>query len=161
LYPPGPGDVGNPFVQLHDFEPGIAPSGLFWTIPIDFSSIDVDPGIGQARLHAEDVAVTDYHNFFIAVALSEPPPPPLPSHVSFDVRWSGNGDRQKIRDETFGFTGQYVASPTTISFTASNDGGDVIYSSDPGGQYNPTVDQGGAGLPAVGHERNGVFFNDQ
>jgi hypothetical protein len=52
-----------------------------------------------------------------------------------------------------------VTGPTTISFTASNDGGDVIYTSDPEGQYNPTVDQGGAGPPAVGHERNGVFFH--
>ena len=75
------------------------------------------------------------------------------------MRWPGNGDRQKIRDETFGFTGHYVTSATTISFTASNDGSDVIYTSDPEGQYNPTVDEGGAGSPAVGHERNGVFFH--
>jgi hypothetical protein len=157
LYPPDA--VGDPTQQVHDFEPGIAPSGLFWTIPIAASAIDVDPGIGQARLHAEDVAVTDYHDFFIAVGLSEPPPSVLPSHVSFDVRWPGNGDRRKIRDETFGFTGQYVTSATTISFSASNDGGDVIYSSDPAGQYNPSADQGGAGSPAVGHEQNGVFFH--
>jgi hypothetical protein len=150
--------VGDPTQQVHDFEPGIAPSGLFWTIPIAFSAINVDPGSGRARLHADEVAVTDFHNFFIAVGLSQPPPSPLPSHVSFDVRWSGDGDREKIRDETFGFTGHYVTGETTISFTASNDGGGVIYSSDPGGQYNPTVNEGGAGSPAVGHERNGVFF---
>ncbi len=78
--------------------------------------------------------------------------------MSFDVRWSGHGDRQKIRDETFGFTGDYVTSATTISFKVSNDGSGVVYRSDPGGQYNPTVDQGGAGTPAVGRERNGVFF---
>jgi hypothetical protein len=56
------------------------------------------------------------------------------------------------RDETFGFTGHYVNSNATISFTASNDGGDVIYSSNAAGQYN-------VGQPGVGHERNGVFFN--
>ena len=27
--------------QVHDFEPGIAPSGLFWTIPIPGDAIDV------------------------------------------------------------------------------------------------------------------------
>jgi hypothetical protein len=102
------------------------------------------------------VRVTDYGNFFNAVfggGLT-----PLPSHVSFDVRWPGKGDRHEIRDEKFRFAGSYVTSPTTVRFTASNDVGDVIYASDPGGQYNPRVDQGGAGLPAVGHERNGVFF---
>jgi hypothetical protein len=144
--------VGDPTQQLHDFEPGIAPSGLFWTIPIAHSAIDVSPGSGNARLHAKNVPVTDFHNFFIAVGLSPPPPAPLPSHVSFDVRWSGTGTRQKIRDDTFGFTGHYVNSNATISFAASNDGGDVIYSSNAAGQYN-------VGQPGVGHERNGVFFN--
>jgi hypothetical protein len=103
------------------------------------------------------VRVSDYHDG--GNALFGGGPAPLPSHVSFDVCWPGNGDRQKIRDEAYGFTGHYVTSPTTISFTASNDGSGVVYSSDPGGQYNPTVEQGGAGSPAVGHERNGVFFH--
>jgi hypothetical protein len=147
-----PGAVGDPTQQVHDFEPGIAPSGLFWTIPIASSAIDVDPGSGQARLHAENVPVTDYHNFFIAVGLSPPPPSPLPSHVSFDVRWSGNGTRQEIRDEMFHFTGHYVNCDATISFTASNDRGDVIYSS-------TAADQQNVGQPGVGHERNGVFFH--
>jgi hypothetical protein len=150
LFPPGA--VGDPFQQVHDFEPGIAPSGLFWTISIAPSAISVDPGSGRARLHADNVPVTDFHNFFIAVGLSQPPPDPLPSHVSFDVRWTGNGTRQVIRDDTFRFNGHYVNCGATISFTASNDGGDVIYSSDAAGQYN-------VGQPGVGHERNGVFFD--
>jgi hypothetical protein len=152
-----PDAVGDPSHQQHDWEPGIAPSGLFWTIPIDPSAIDADPRSGQARLRAKRVSVSDYHDFFNAIL--GPNPPRVPSHVSFDVRWSGDGGRQKIRDQTFGFTGHYVTGAAIVSFTASNDGDDVIYTSDPAGQYNPTVDQGGAGSPAVGHERNGVFFH--
>jgi hypothetical protein len=148
LYPPGA--VGDSTQQVHDFEPGIAPSGLFWTIPIAPSAIDVDPGSGRARLRAATVPVTDYHDFFNAVLGAGPTP--LPSHVSFDVRWQGKGGRQEIRDETFGFTGHYVTSATTISFRASNDGSAVSYTPDPSGQYN-------VGSPAVGHERNGVFFH--
>jgi hypothetical protein len=129
---------------------------LFWTIPIERSAIDVDPDSGKARLHATNVPVTDFHDFSNAV--SGGGPEPRPSHVSFDIRWSGGGDRKTIRDETFGFAGHYVTGATSVSFTASDDRGDVIYSSDPGGQYNPTTSQGGAGMPAVGHERNGVFF---
>jgi hypothetical protein len=150
LFPPDA--VGDPNQQVHDFEPGIAQSGLFWTIPIASSAIDVAPGSGRARLHADHVPVTDFHNFLIAVGLEEPPPSPLPSHVSFDVRWTGTGTRKVIRDETFRFTGHYVNCNSTISFTASNDGGDVIYRSDAAGQYN-------VGQPGVGHERNGVFFH--
>jgi hypothetical protein len=151
-----PDAVGDPNHQHHDFEPGIAPSGLFWTIPIARSVIDVSPGIGHARLRATRVPVPDYHNFFNAIT---PGATSVPSHVSFEVRWPGQGDRHKIRDKNFRFSGHYVTSATTISFTASHDGSGVIYSSDPAGQYNPTVDQGGAGSPAVGHERNGVFFH--
>jgi hypothetical protein len=151
-----PDAVGDPTRQSHDYEPGIAPSGLFWTIPIASSAIDVDPGRGRARLHAANVAVNDFHDGINAIVGGGPAP--IPSHVSFDVRWPGSHDRHEIRDETFGFTGQYVTSNTTVSFTASDDGSGVTYFSDPDGQYNPTLDQGGAGLPAVGHERNGRFF---
>jgi hypothetical protein len=45
-----------------------------------------------------------------------------------------------------------------VSFTARQIGSDVVYRSISTGQYNPTVKQGGAGVPAVGQERNGVFF---
>jgi cytochrome oxidase Cu insertion factor (SCO1/SenC/PrrC family) len=101
------------------------------------------------------VAVADFHDFFSAIS---PDPASIPSHVSFDVRWPGGGERQKIRDDQFKFAGSYVTSPTTISFTASDDHSGVVYTSDPGGQFNPTVAQLGAGSPAVGIERNGRFF---
>jgi hypothetical protein len=108
-----PDAVGDPTHQSHDWEPGIAPSGLFWTISIAPSAIDVDPGRGRARLHATNVAVSDYHDGINAVIGGGPAP--IPSQVSFDIRWPGNGDRQKIRDDTFGFTGHYVTSATTVS----------------------------------------------
>ena len=151
------GAVGDPNHQVHDWEPGIAPSGLFWTIPISPSVIEIDPGSGQARMVAENVAVTDYHDFFSAVFGGGPTP--VPAHVSFDVRWSGGGERTKIRDETFAFWGHYVTGDATVSFTASNDNTGVTFTSDPAGQYNPSPEQGGSGPPAVGHEHNGVFFH--
>ena len=149
--------MGDPTRQQHDWEPGIAPSGLFWTIPIAASAIDVDPGRGRARLRASNMGVEDYHDFFNAALGGGPDP--VPSHVSFDVRWAGGGERCKIRDDVFGFAGQFVAGDATISFTAAQDGSGVTYTADPVGQYNPSPEQGGAGSPAVGHERNGVFFH--
>jgi hypothetical protein len=93
------------------------------------------------------LAVPDFHDFLNAVSEH---PTSVPGHVSFDVRWAGGGERQSIRDETFGFTGTYVAGSATISFTAYDDGAGVTYASDPGGQV--TI---GGGL---GRERNGIFF---
>ena len=85
-------------------------------------------------------------------------PEPIPAHVSFDCRWAGHGKPQRIHDNTFAFTGRFVPGPATISFTAQNDGDDVVYTSDPDGQFNPGPEENGAGSPAVGHERNGIFF---
>jgi hypothetical protein len=136
---------------VHDFEPGIAPSGLFWTIPIEPGAIKVDPSTGEARLRVNALKVLDFHDILHALGLI-PGPDPVPSRVSFEVRWSGHGDPVELRDTTFGFMGHYVTGPATISFTASNDAGDVVYSSDATGQSN-------VGTPAVGTEQNGVFFH--
>jgi hypothetical protein len=149
--------VGDPTHQQHDWEPGIAPSGLAWTIPISASAIRFNLKTGTARFHARNVAITDFHDFISAVKGGGPAP--VPGHVTFDVRWAGHGNRHEIRDRRFRFSGTYLTGPATIAFSSSNDGTGVTYTSDPNGQYNPTVAQGGAGRPAIGRERNGVHFH--
>jgi hypothetical protein len=136
---------------VHDFEPGIAPSGLFWTIPIEPGAIKVDPSTGEARLRVQALKVLDFHDILNALGVVAGPDP-VPSRVSFEVRWSGHGDPVELHDTTFGFMGHYVTGPATISFTATNDAGDVVYSSDATGQSN-------VGTPAVGTEQNGGFFH--
>jgi hypothetical protein len=148
--------VGDPTHQQHDFEPGIARTGLFWTIRIPRSAVSYDARTGRARFHARNVRVKDHHD--ILSAIQGGGPRPIPSQVSFDVRWHGRGQHRKIRDKKFGFEGQYITGPATVSFTAKRDGSDVVYRSVATGQYNPTVKQMGAGSPAVGRERNGIFF---
>jgi len=133
--------------QQHDFEPGIAPSGLFWTIPIDHGTVDASPGSGRARFALGNLALEDYHDFFSAIA---PGAEGAPSHVSFDVTWHGGGDRAKLTDSDYHFTGNFVGGDASIAFTAWNDDDHIVYTSDSSGQK--TI---GAG---VGHERNGVFF---
>jgi hypothetical protein len=146
--------VADPTYQTHDWEPGIAESGLFWTIPVSPGSIKADPATGRARFRVEALKIGDYHDLFSAVSGASP----IPSRVSFDVVWHGGGDPVHLRDETFTFEGDYVPGPATISFVASNDGSGVTYRSDPDGQYNPTLAEFGAGDPAVGREQNGAFF---
>jgi hypothetical protein len=137
------GDLSN---QVHDWNPGILPSGLLWTIPIDKKTIDADHS-GRARFHMKNLPVPDFHDFFNAI---QPNASSVPGHVSFDARWSGHAKKQKIRDTTFGFEGSYVVNDLRISFTASDDGAGVTYSSDPDGQQTASA--------AVGKERNGAFF---
>jgi hypothetical protein len=140
--------VGDPFQQVHDWEPGILASGLFWTIPISPSSIIVNQNTGAATLRVSNLAVPDYGNFFNAISPT-PDPPPVPSHVSFEVTWPGRGAVTEIDDDVFDFSGRFVVSDATISFTARNDNAGVIYRSNPDGQIS--FDAG------VGSERNGIF----
>ena len=93
--------MGDPNFQEHDFEPGIASNGLFWTTAMSNESVDADHGHGHARLRGHNVAVADYHDIINAIFGGGPAP--VPSHVSFDVRWSGHGHPQHISDATFGF----------------------------------------------------------
>ena len=51
----------------------------------------------------------------------------------------------------FDFTGDYVSGAASISFSVSNDGTGVTYTS--------VADSQETVAAAVGHERNGVFFS--
>ena len=145
----------DPTYQVHDWEPGIADSGLFWTIPISPGSIKADPATGRARFRVEALKVGDYHDIFNAVGGGTP----VPSRVSFDVVWSGGGSPVHLSNDIYTFKGDYIPGPARISFVASNDKSGVTYRSDAAGQYNPTLEEFGAGDPAVGTERNGTYFS--
>ena len=140
--------MGGPGEQFHDFNPGTKPSGLFWTIAFDGSAFDSEPGQGRARFRLDNVPMGDYHDLVSAVLGG----PAVPGHVSFEVTWAGGGGRTKVRDDTFGFGGDFIAGPATITFSVSVDGSGQVYTADKAGQGNGQL------LPGVGHERNGVFF---
>ena len=135
--------------QKHDFEPGIAPDGLFWTIAVPAPAGAVSGASGNARFHMESLAIPDFGNFGNAIS-PHPNPPPVASHATFDVQWRATGERQTVRDETFGFVGDFFPSEATISFAVSNDGGPTWTSVAEG---QTTVGS------AVGRESNGVFFS--
>ena len=132
--------------QVHDWEPGIKRSGLFWTIPMPASAFSHRGG-SRARFHAKGLAMPDYHDFFNAIS---PAPRTKPGHVSFDVRWHGDGARKRVRDAAFGFAGKFVGGTATIEFSARDDRRGVVYTSVAHGQTT-------VGSSAVGFERNGVF----
>ena len=144
----------DPNFQVHDWEPGIAKSGLFWTIAVEPESIKANPLNGRAHFRAHGLKLGDYHDFFNAVSGGKP----IPGRASFDVEWAGGGSPVHLRNEDFTFEGNFVPGPATIRFAARDEKSGVTYRSVAQGQYNPTLDQGGAGDPAVGTERNGRYF---
>lgn len=136
---------------MHDFNPGIEDSGLFWTVPVSNGSVDIDEHKGKARFRVNEMKIPDFGNFFNSLS-DNPDPPPVPSKVSFDVRWAGGGDATPVDDSTFGFRGQFIAGPATITFKARAEHSDVEYRSDKDDQTTPN------GPAGVGSEQNGVFY---
>ncbi len=130
--------------QVHDFNPGIRPSGLFWTTPIERGSVRVNLGDGSASLHLADEDIEDYHD--VVNALKDGPS--KPAKVSVDVSWTGDADdeRVKIRNPRLRFRGEYVRNKATLVWSASEAG--FRFNS------NPMT----SGFATIGHERNGVFF---
>lgn len=133
-------------MQEHDFNPEIAPSGLFWTKAVSPGAIDVQPGNGRARLHVKNMSLVDAHDIGNALGGG----PTLPATASFDVRWNGGGDRESVSDSDVGFVFKSVEGDAHIDWTASNSAG-FSFASSPSGQTTA--------FAAVGKERNGVFFD--
>ena len=88
----GPVGQANVTQQIHDYAPPIASNGLFWTIPIEPNSLQIDLEKGRASFHMTDLSIPDTHdlanNLTNGQGLTNPPIPPIapvPATVSFDA----------------------------------------------------------------------------
>jgi hypothetical protein len=139
--------------QVHDFNPGIAENGLFWTTPVPASAVALNLGQGTASFRMTDLAIPDYHDFLNSIGLADPPIQVQPATVSFDTRWYATGPVTRLRDEAKQFVGEFRESRATIAWSAEEPATNFSFVSDAASTTtNPA--------PAVlGHERNGKFFS--
>jgi hypothetical protein len=77
LFDPGSGS------QVHDFNGGILPSGLFWTLDLRKTAIDFKMRNRRAVLHVKNLPVIDTFQFF--------GPNDTPALVDFRVVWEASG----------------------------------------------------------------------
>jgi hypothetical protein len=68
---------------VHDFNGGILPSGLFWTLDMRRSRVDFHRSGRRAVLTVRDLAVVDSFQFF--------GPSDTPALVDFRVEWNATG----------------------------------------------------------------------
>ena len=133
-------------MQIHDFNPGITASGLFWTVAVPESSISVNFAAGKASFQMDDVDVEDYHDVVNALLDG----PSVDARVSWKIRWAHPLGRTKIRDANTGFAGDFVQNVAQIEWTGQTDSAHFV--SDPAGT---SVNE----FSLLAHERNGVFFS--
>jgi hypothetical protein len=92
-----------------------------------------------------NLVIEDYFN--IVNALQDGPN--NPATVSFAVHWARGGKHFKVRDIPTGMAGDFVMSPSTMSWSASSAGQSYV-----SGPEETSFSVAGQ----VGEERNGVFF---
>jgi hypothetical protein len=75
-------------VQLHDYNPGIAANGLFWTARVP-DSVMTRNDDGSVRVVIEDLEVVDTFFLFSGVE--------VPGVVSYDITWTPTGEVRHLR----------------------------------------------------------------
>jgi hypothetical protein len=141
LFEPGSGS------QVHDFNGGIPPSGLFWTLPVDGDALKVSRNRRRAVLEVRDIQVLDSFQFGS--------PNQTPATVSFRIEWRatapavarGKGTTVAAGDQG-AFLGDIAVARSTASFSGSEFG--FAFGSD-----EATTDRGYAQLGTL---RNGTFL---
>ncbi len=130
--------------QVHDFNPGIAASDLFWTRAVPMGSVAAQGASGSSSMVFTD-SMFDF--FTIENALFGGGPTPVPASVSVDVSWSGATSRDAVEDDVNDFSYKFVESSAFMKWSVTS-GAATYMSSGP-----PT-----SVFAVVGKERNGVFF---
>jgi hypothetical protein len=133
--------------QIHDYDPGITSSGLFWTIAFPDDSMDGNIEDAEARFKASNLPIADYGSiinglFHIA--------PPASGMVSFDIRWSGATNRGTFTDPGKRFKMDFVQTGAHISWQGTT-GGDTFHTTDGAQKVN---------FAQIARSRSGVFFDE-
>jgi hypothetical protein len=143
---------GTGGAQVHELNPTqFPPVGLFWTVPLPASGVQVDPTSGNAYLRATKVPIFDWTSLENALFMGNNPPP-IPGWVSFHVVWKGTGPASEINstDPTKGiFAGTFIQATAQMQWSAA--AGDFTFESDP-------LDTSISTFAEVGQETNGLFL---
>jgi hypothetical protein len=131
---------------------------VFWTTRISEDLTSINPERGTARFHATNMAIPDFRDFPNSLGVSDKPAAPIPSFVSFDVRWTAKPGAKltPVTDTTNlnRFTGKYLDSTASIVWSARQPSTGYKFATNRGDTTLKTVSA------VIGRERNGKFFSN-
>jgi len=145
--------------QIHDISPGIAPSGLFWTvrIPDGWVHVDADDLDDGAHYRIEKLHLLDYGKLANSLPAFLPPgtaqTPPDAAVASFDMHWMGNTGPTTATDSgpnQFSFEG--IMTHATMSWSATVPSQHFKFHSAAASTSHETFAE-------LVNERNGSFFS--
>jgi hypothetical protein len=133
--------------QVHDFNPGIPPSGLFWVQAVPEDALEVNLQAGTATLALTNLVEGDFHNVQNAILGGAGDP----GSVSFKMKWTTKSQPMNVTDQVNRFTGRFQISTVQIEWSAKAPNFTFVSDS-----AATTVDV----ASVMGRERNGIFFDE-
>jgi hypothetical protein len=134
---------------VHDFNGGILPSGLFWTLDIGKSAVDFKIDDNRAILDVKNLPVIDTFQFF--------GPSDTPGLVDFRVEWEATGPAipqgmgaAVPATDPRAFLGEIAPAVSTGLFSGEEIGFEF--------ESNGRASTSPRGYAQIGTERNGVFL---
>jgi hypothetical protein len=90
-----------PANQIHDFHPPIAPSGLYWVVPVLERGLTISPDENTFTLEMQNVSVVDQPRWPARNSIA------TPARMTFKMVWKSTGEPVKYDDSSkhFRFTG--------------------------------------------------------
>jgi hypothetical protein len=132
--------------QVHDFNPGVTPRGLFWTTEVSPQSVRARPDGTRAVMDITEIQQKDHFTFENAILGHERP---LVGRVSFKVRWDADGPVQSVDNPVQRYRGE--VRPAIARMEWSGRTRDYVFRSAP--LADSTTD-----AAQLGFESNGSFY---
>ena len=134
-----------PTSQIHDFHPPIAPSGLYWVVPVPTGGLEVGPDGKSVSLTMRDVPVVDQPRWPALDASA------IPARMSFKMVWKSTGEHALYEDAArqFRFEGTRAACQMEAQVEVPSIG--FSWKSDP-------LASSSAAFAIVGNETNGRYY---
>ena len=133
---------------MHDYNAGIPPSELFWTVDLPREAFWVSRGQKRAKLHLRDLPLIETFTFLGAND--------TPAALSMTIEWEAiedpvdRGSGSEVPpDDPAAFLGSFARARSTAHFSGRQLG--FSFRSDPGASSDE-------GYAQIGTERNGVFL---
>jgi hypothetical protein len=136
-----------PANQIHDFHPPIAPSGLYWVVPVPERGLTISPDGNTFTLEMQDVPVVDQPRWPALDSIA------APARMTFKMVWKSTGEPVRYEDPSKHF--RFIGTRASCQLEAQVEVPSVGFSwkSDP-------LNTSKSDFAILGDEVNGRYYDN-
>ena len=135
-----------PANQIHDFHPPIAPSGLYWVVPVPEGGLTIATDGNTFTLEQRNIALVDQPRWPALDSIA------IPAQMSFKMVWKSTGEPVKYDDASRHF--RFIGTRATCQLEAQVEVPSIGFSwkSDP-------LNTSKSDFAIIGEEVNGRYYD--